>query len=86
MDPILRGEQPAFDDAMNEYTTQGSGRIAANGVSNHMYVLQRWTLLPKRLKLYSGRISDFLRTLRSLRLTVILLLDQGPLILSKPMV
>lgn len=36
MDPILRGEQPAFDDAMNEYTTQGSGRIAANGVSNHM--------------------------------------------------
>ncbi|KAF4568331.1 hypothetical protein EYR36_010341 [Pleurotus pulmonarius] len=36
MDPILRGEQPAFDDAMNQYTTQGSGRIAANGVSNHM--------------------------------------------------
>ena len=34
-DPILRGGV-ALEDALNEYYTTGKGRLAANGVSNHM--------------------------------------------------
>ena len=37
MDPILRGGR-AFDDAMFEYKQNRTGQLAANGVSNHMFV------------------------------------------------
>lgn len=35
MDPILRGG-PAYDEALKEYYATGQGRLAANGLSNHM--------------------------------------------------
>lgn len=35
MDPILRGGD-ALEAALEEYRTTGKGRVAANGVSNHM--------------------------------------------------
>lgn len=37
MDPVLR-PGPAFDAALAQYNDNQSGRFAANGVSNHMYV------------------------------------------------
>lgn len=37
MDPLLRGGN-AFQDSLLQYDVNRTGRLAANGVSNHMYV------------------------------------------------